>query len=296
MLNYNVDRIYEKISDDMLDAQEPNGMVPDIAPEYVKFLDEKGGNTYYRDSPEWGSAVILSPWIAYQYYGDTRLLADHYDEMRKYAAYLSSRAKDHFVEYGMSDWYDIGPRFPGESQLTGNGLTATAIYYQDLTALAKVASVLGRDQEAEEIAHEAMLVKNAFNAKLFHADSNSYDRGSQTAQAMPLALGMVPDGHEAGVLNSLIEDIRAHGNHVTAGDIGFHYVVRALSDGGRSDVLFEMLSRTDSPSYGFQLSKGATTLTEAWDTNPASSQNHFMLGHGEEWFYRGLAGIDFGNL
>ena len=36
---------------------------------------------------------------------------------------------------------------------------------------------------------------------------------------------------------------------------------------------------------------GATTLTEAWDANPDSSQNHFMLGHGEEWAYRGLAGI-----
>jgi hypothetical protein len=54
-----------------------------------------------------------------------------------------------------------------------------------------------------------------------------------------------------------------------------------------------MLSRTDSPSYGYQLERGATSLTEAWDTNPDSSQNHFMLGHGQEWFVRGLAGIRF---
>jgi hypothetical protein len=74
--------------------------------------------------------------------------------------------------------------------------------------------------------------------------------------------------------------------------VGFHYVVRALTDEGRSDVLEKMLSLTTSPSYGYQLAQGATTLTEAWDTNPDSSQNHFMLGHGEEWFYRGLAGID----
>ena len=53
-----------------------------------------------------------------------------------------------------------------------------------------------------------------------------------------------------------------------------------------------MLSRTDSPSYGYQLKQGATTLTEAWDADPRSSQNHFMLGAAEEWFYRGLAGID----
>jgi hypothetical protein len=75
--------------------------------------------------------------------------------------------------------------------------------------------------------------------------------------------------------------------------VGFHFVVQALEDGGRSDVLYDMLSRTDSPSYGYQLTRGATTLTEAWDTNPTKSQDHFMLGHAEDWFYSGLAGIDF---
>ena len=58
-------------------------------------------------------------------------------------------------------------------------------------------------------------------------------------------------------------------------------------------MLYEMLERTDSPSYGYQLAMGATSLTEAWDANPLDSQNHFMLGHAEEWFYRGLAGLDF---
>jgi hypothetical protein len=136
-------------------------------------------------------------------------------------------------------------------------------------------------------------VKDAFNARFFHADTNQYDTGSQTANAMPLVVGLVkPDRREA-VLANLVADIHAHGEHVTAGDVGFHYVVRALTDGGRSDVLYAMLTRTDKPSYGDQLAHGATTLTEAWDANPGSSQNHFMLGHAEEWFYRGLAGIRF---
>jgi alpha-L-rhamnosidase len=110
---------------------------------------------------------------------------------------------------------------------------------------------------------------------------------------MPLYLGLVPEQDRTAVLANLIADIRAHHNHVTAGDIGFHYVVDALSEYGRSDVIYDMVTQTDSPSYGYQLWRGATTLTEAWDTNPGSSQNHFMLGHAEEWFYRGLAGIDF---
>lgn len=291
LLNYDAITLYQKMAEDIQDSQLPDGMVPGIAPEYVAFVDKKGVNTDFRDSAEWGSASILSPWTAYQVYGDKELLASQYKTMGSYAAYLRRKAKHHILAYGLGDWYDIGPSAPGKSQLTGQELTATAIYYQDLTALSKVAAILGESKDAASYAEEAVAVKDAFNAKLFHPENDQYDRGSQTANAMPLALGMVPYGREKAVLENLVDDIRAHGNHVTAGDIGFHYVVRALTDSGRSDVLYDMLSRTDSPSYGYQLARGATALTEAWDTNPDSSQNHFMLGHAEEWFYRGLAGI-----
>jgi hypothetical protein len=94
------------------------------------------------------------------------------------------------------------------------------------------------------------------------------------------------------VLGHLVDDVIRRGNQQTAGDIGYHYLVRALMEGGRSDLLFAMTNRTDPPSYGAQIAKGATALTEAWDADPASSQNHCMLGHIEEWFYAGLAGIE----
>jgi hypothetical protein len=102
---------------------------------------------------------------------------------------------------------------------------------------------------------------------------------------------MVEPAHREPVLENLVRDIRARGNSVTAGDIGFRYVVDALGQAGRSDVLYDMFIRTDPPSYGYQLKQGATSLTEAWDANPRNSQNHFMLGHAEIWFYRYLVGI-----
>ena len=292
MDNYGVLKLYEKIADDIAEAQLVNGFVPAIAPEYVAFVDANGNSTAFRDSPEWGSASILSPWAAYQFYGDPEILKDHYNSMVRYADYLRSKLQDGMLSYGLGDWYDIGPHPPGEAQLTSKELTATAIYYQDLRTLVAIATVLGNDADATSFGKEAAEVRESFNSHLLHADTATYDRGSQTAQAMPLVLGLVPENLRQAVLDNLIKDIRSHGNHVTAGDIGFHYVVRALTDNGRSDVLFDMLSRHDSPSYGYQLERGATTLTEAWDANPGSSQNHFMLGHAEEWFYRGLAGID----
>jgi len=292
MMNYDVVQLYEKMAGDMADSQLPDGLVPAIAPEYVAFVDRNGVSTDFRDSPEWGSAIVLSPWAAYQTYGDRRVLSDHYAQMQRYVDYLATKARDGIISYGLGDWFDIGPGDPGESQLTSKGITATAIYYQDLTTLVSIAQVLGRDEDSHEYLSKAQEVRTAFNGRYFHPETNQYDRDSQTADAMPLALGMVSEDRREAVLANLVADIREHNNHVTAGDVGFHYVVRALTDGDRSDVLLDMLLRTDAPSYGSQLARGATTLTEAWDGNPAESQDHLMLGHAEEWFYRGLAGID----
>lgn len=293
MLNYDVSGLYKKISRDMADSQLSNGLVPNIAPEYVAFVDKDGNSTDFRDSPEWSSAVILSPWALYQLTGDRRPLDDIYEEMKRYISYLGTRSSGGLLDYGLGDWYDIGPRSPGESQLTAKLVTATGTYYEDLCVLAQIATLLGHTKDASSFIQHANQVKDAFNRKLFHPESDQYDRHSQTANALALALGLVPPGHERAVLDNLVKDIRTHSDHVTSGDIGFHYVVRALTDYGRSDVLAAMLSRSDSPSYGYQLAKGATTLTETWDAQPDNSQNHFMLGHADEWFYRGLAGLTF---
>ena len=79
---------------------------------------------------------------------------------------------------------------------------------------------------------------------------------------------------------------------MTAGDVGFRYLLQALAEGGESQVIYDMINQDEKPGYGYQLKKGATSLTEAWDANHNSSHNHFMLGHITEWFYKDLVGID----
>lgn len=289
-LNYDFDlqRLYNKIENDMADAQQPNGMVPTIAPQFTSFANPW---SVFDDSPEWGSAAVLDPWIAYGRYGDEEELRRHYPMMRNYVHYLTGRSQDGIVDYGLGDWYDIGPKPPGFAQLTSRALTATGIYYQDIITVAAAARVLGDPAEESRMEQLRDKVARAFQQRFYHPDQHDYDRDSQTANAMPLVLGLVPPQDRADVLQHLIADIRAHNNHVTAGDVGFHYVVEALQDNGASNVLLDMLLRTDNPSYGYQLKQGATSLTEAWDASPKSSQDHFMLGHAEEWFYAGLGGI-----
>ncbi|MFA6812162.1 MAG: alpha-L-rhamnosidase C-terminal domain-containing protein, partial [Bacteroidaceae bacterium] len=114
---------------------------------------------------------------------------------------------------------------------------------------------------------------------------------SQTANAFALHFGLVDKKDKERVLQNLINDIRQRGNALTAGDIGYRYVLRTLEENDRQDVIFDMNSRYDVPGYGYQLAHGATSLTESWNALRGLSNNHFMLGHLMEWLYGGLGGI-----
>jgi alpha-L-rhamnosidase len=286
-LRYEFDlaQLYTKGENDMADSQLADGLVPSIAPEYPVF---SGG---FRDSPEWGSAFVIVPWQQYQFTGDTALLRRNYDEMKKYVAYLGTKARANIVAYGLGDWYDIGPRAPGPAQLTPNSLTATAFYFYDTWILAQTAAMLGKNDEAKKFTAQANDIRAAFNGKFFNATNGSYATGSQCANAIPLVMNLCEPTNRAAVLDALVADVRQHGNAITAGDVGYRYLLRALAEGGRSDVIFDMNNQSEKPGYGYQLKMGATSLTEAWNANRSSSQNHFMLGQIMEWFYADLAGI-----
>jgi hypothetical protein len=104
-------------------------------------------------------------------------------------------------------------------------------------------------------------------------------------------MNLVEPANRQAVLNNLIKDLTNRNFALTAGDIGYRYLLKALDQAGRSDIIFAMNNRSDVPGYGYQLSKGATALTESWQALPNVSNNHFMLGHIMEWFYEGLGGI-----
>jgi hypothetical protein len=284
-LRYEFDlaQFFTKTMNDMADSQLTNGLVPTTAPEYTIFRDRGDTNQLrgiFGDSPEWGSAFLLVPWQQY-----------HYDGMKRYVDYLASRATNHIVNYGLGDWFDVGPKSPGIAQLTPISLTATAFYYCDTWILAQTAALIGKPDEAQQFETRAAEIRAAFNGKFFNATNRLYASGSQTANAIPLVMNLCDPTNRPAVLGAIVRDIRARGNALTAGDVGYRYLLLALAEGGRSDVIFDMNNQLDKPGYGYQLKKGATSLTEAWDACRSGSQNHFMLGQIMEWFYHDVAGI-----
>jgi len=282
--NYDMTTLVPKIIRDIVDTQKPNGMVPTTAPQYVSF-----GNLF-DDSPEWGSTLLILPFMYYDMYGDSTLIVDHYEPMRRYVDYLTSRSDDGIVSHGLGDWYDYGPWRAGFSRNTPVPLVATAHYIYDLQLITEAARMTGREADRQRYQARYDEVVEAFNRHFYHPDSCYYGTGSQTSNALPLFLGITGE-HKAAVLQSLIADIHAHGDRLTTGDVGNRYLFRVLADNGQNELLLRMLNHYESPGYGYQIAQGATTLTEQWDPRQGSSENHFMLGQIDEWFFRSLAGI-----
>lgn len=285
MFNYDVPLFYNKVMRDIRDTQLENGLIPDIAPEYVVF---QGG---FRDSPEWGSAGVILPWQLYQWSGDLRALEQNYETMKQYLQYLGDRAKDHIVSHGLGDWFDyVRGGQVGESRLTPKSLTATAMYYRNTVILSKTAKVLGKDRDVESYARLAEKIRAAFNHALFDSETHRYATGSQTANAIPLVWDLVDEKEYEHVLQNLVHEVEQR-DYLTSGDVGFRFLLRALAENGRSDLIYRLTHRTDEPGYGYQLQQGATSLTEAWDGRRVVSHNHCMLGHLQEWFHQELVGI-----
>ena len=284
LYNYDMTRYAPKVIRDITDTQKPNGMVPTTAPQYISF-----GNLF-DDSPEWGSTLVILPFMYYDQYGDSTLITRNYEPMRRYVDYLTSRADNGIVSHGLGDWYDYGPWRAGFSKNTPVPLVATAHYIFDLQLLTRAAEMTGRKADVEKYSALLKDVTDSFNRTFYKPDSCYYGTGSQTSNALPLYLGLTGENKQK-VMQSLIADIEAHGNRLTTGDVGNRYLFQTLAQNGLNELLYTMLNHYETPGYGFQLRHGATTLTEQWDPRQGSSWNHFMMGQIDEWLFKTLAGI-----
>jgi hypothetical protein len=291
LYNFDLTRLIPKLMQDMADAQQPNGMIPTIAPLYNIFGSAKEGFDEFGDSPEWGSTFLILPHLYEAFYGDSSLLLQYYPAMRRYVEYLISRSIDHELSFGLGDWYDYGDFRAGYSRNTPVPYVATAYYFYGLKLMAQLSSRLGNSFDAQRFAKRAEEVRTAFNKRWFRGSENTYAGGSQTALAMAVYLGIVDQHYRSAVIATLVESIQSNGNRLTTGDIGNRYLFQTLANNGLNELMFTMHHHEEAPGYGFQLKFGATTLTEQWDPRMGSSWNHFMMGQIDEWFFASLGGI-----
>jgi hypothetical protein len=283
---------FDKILGDIRDAQEPTGRVLTVAPSYPAGRFPGAFNW----TVEWGAAAVLLPWKQYVWNGDLQTLQDNYDMMRRFTDCVQQESQDGLAPGGLGDWYDYGHgQPPGPSRFTPTQLSATATWALCALTVSRAAELLGKQDEATRYrALHAQIAadfqrhfRDPATGKLKHLGS------PQCANAMALCAEIVPEADRNMLVEDIIADLEARGWQQTAGDVGHVYVIRALAEAGRSDILHQVYGREGTGSYGGILKKGLTSLPETWDAmmDGYQSLNHCMLGHVIEWYYGYVGGI-----
>ena len=292
-----IPRFWEKFLRDVQFAQHEDGVIPDVIPNYPP----KGRTT---GDPAWAGNYPLVVWYCYQYYGDRRLLAEHYPNMKRWVDYLTSISEDHRIEKGgyYGDHMLPGDA-PGEEEFiskeTPPPLVWTGFYYNNAWIMAQAAQVLGFTEDAAAYGERAVAIRNAFNETWLDASGNFYATNSQTANIAALAFGLVPEASHEGVLQSLMADIlKKRGGHLHTGNFGTACIMDSLAGLGGGDALYRIATSTDYPGWGYMVSRGATTIWEAWGgvqegfVGYNSGEDSMpMFASISEYFYNDLAGI-----
>lgn len=293
--------MYERWQYDMLDAQAANGNLPNVAPGPV--FDPF-------NSPWWGGCGVWLPWETYLWTGDDRLLRESYDAMRRYVDFLSTQDRDGMQDWGLTDWlaWESTPR----------PIVNTPAAFHFAQIVSRAAEMTGRTDDAEKYRRMAEAIRDKFNARFLDSATGIYgvpggrpeveESGkhaypplrheiwwtgnrvcTQAGQAIPLALGMVPENIRPLAERALLREIAAHGNHVSSGFVGTPYLLRVLEDLAPA-VGHAMTTQRDFPSW-YAMTKGAgcDQMMETWNGGQVFMPS--LGGNIVDWNMEALAGI-----
>lgn len=279
LYNYDGITVYEKWLADHRDEQQPNGVLPDIIPT--------GGWGYGTDNGlDWTSTIAIIPWELYMFYGDSKPLADCYENIKRYVDYVDRTSPNHLTTWGRGDWV------PVKSQ-SNKELTSSIYFYVDTRILANAAKLFNKQEDLAYYTALAEKIKDAVNDKYLNKETGIYANGSQTELSVPLQWKIVPDNMIAKVAQNLAKKVEEAGFHLDVGVLGAKAILNALSENGYAETAYKVAAQDTYPSWGWWIVNGATTLLENWDLKAERdiSDNHMMFGEIGGWFYKGLGGI-----
>lgn len=276
--NYDVQAILTNTMLLIREAQGPDGHLPLYVPEWDPFPDP------WRGDVNWGGAVVHVPWQLHLCYADLSVLHDNYEAMTRYARHLLGVRVDGLVRYGLGDW--------DGSQARAVPLVATASLARMLSVLSQVADALDRLDDSKRWRVAAERVAGRVRTEFWNDDDSTVGTDTVGETAVALRYGIVPPDRTVAVVNRLEQRIAADGYFVDVGEVGLPALIDVLAAHDRHETLYRFACQSERPGYGYMLRHDATSLTETWDgPTYGISQNHFMLGAIDGWFYSHVAGL-----
>jgi len=274
-------------------------------------------------SPIWTASYILINSELYEQRGDTRILAQNYDGMKRWLdRFEDTISKTGYIytgqTFGDHEPAGGGPDNPARAEFprTGdNRALGTAFVYLTANRLAEIARVLGKDEDAAEFETFAATIRSAYNAALYDPEKKLYSANPpeyrQTDNLVPLAFGLAPEEDRPAICENLRRDVAEEWqDHLDTGAVGTRLILPILTECGYGELAFRVATNPTYPGWGwwFQtldgLDIGPETLIvdsmwEAWCwfpsqdciRNSSRSHNHAFRGTIDEWLYEYVAGI-----
>jgi len=274
---------------DIAEAQDPEtGFVPMTAPNH--WTPDKVDPVC--------SSFVETAWNLHLFSGERALLRELFPNFLAWCRCMEQATEGQILTDGgeIGDWVpplEFCGRNTCRSGIVPKELVATALYGYAVSLTARIAALLEEKDEEKRLTAQLDAIRAAFHAR-FYRGEGKYESESQSAYSFALRCGMVPEELTELVSQRLVERFEADKCKLTTGNIGTKYLLEALSECGRADLVFRMVNSTEYPGWGYMLANGATTLWERWEKATGkgmNSHNHPMLGSVGGWFYRYLAGI-----
>ncbi len=249
-------------------------------------------------TPGWADAGVMLPYVTYLHNGDRAIIDENWQAMERYVNGILSTNRDGIWQNDrgadLGDWLALDAKKPGDPT-TPKDLIATAMLARSIDQLRQMAEWTGRVDGAKywAMAHER--TRKAF-ADRFVTPDGTVGNGSHCSYVLALQMGLVPANLRRDAATKLVEDIRKRGSLLSTGFLGTPLALDALADAGYADVVFDLLLRTEYPSWGYMVKRGATTTWERWNGDVGdvvmNSYNHYALGAVCSFLYRRIAGIE----
>jgi alpha-L-rhamnosidase len=291
---FNVARFYDHFLHNYRVHQGDDGSLQEILPPYWTFNNK---------DVIWPSVATIIPDWHHSFYGDERILADNYECMTKFVRFCEKtyQKPDFTVDYcHYGDWVDSSwIKDTTDKRTTSRPLMSTAYHYNNCRIVARAARLLGKDDDAKYFADLADKVQAGFNKRFFDPKTDKYESETQGSYVFALAFGLVPEDHKDAVVANLVDEILVkHKGHTSVGLVGMQWFMQVLTDAGRPDVAYRVATQTTRPSWGYMISKGATTSWERWDADVQDGgmngeSQKILSGNFEAWLYQTLGGINY---
>lgn len=276
-LRFDMRAAYKKYLLDIIDTQRLSGQISCVCPT-------AGWGYNWAAGPSWDSALFFLPEAIYKTYADDsayRLIKPY---AKKYFAYMERYERDGLICVGLSDWTP-----PREIPLTlaTNEFSDSCFYMEMLRCFGEALQRLN-DENANYYLQKSEFSKKAIREKYIHGDSADNDCAGSLAMA--LFFGIVEGEAAERMAARLAEKVRAMRFTAPCGILGMKALFGALGKYGHADVLYNMLTTEEYPSFGYWKSLGATTLWE--DFEGKQSRLHHMYASPMDFVLPYIGGIE----